>query len=259
MESIDYTLIWLISEWIILIILLVLIPIFFYLKYLKDKVAQDKEAMSFSIRYLFFFIFMGLNQFFYIINYTEIYRNSIPGWNDLFQREIIITLFTELSISSGNLIIGVLSFCAFIEVIFPLERYVINSEKFPITKFLLLGLILTGVLAFMIIFLQVPQTGENLIFQIFIISTLLIGAIIIIIGLILFSVIYLKLAINSTSIVRKKALLISSGIILLSLAILVGNLSRAAFIGTIYELFGPITFIIGLSIFLFGFSLDRKE
>ena len=106
--------------------------------------------------------------------------------------------------------------------------------------------------------MRLPQPKGNIGFQVFILILALVFVAGFITSIFVFIGLYLNIAIKSTGIIRKKGICVSLGILLFFIAVLGGNLTRYAFIGTPLELIGPIALLIGLIIMVYGFNLKMK-
>ena len=125
--AVDFTLVWLIFEWMIFGIIVGPITIFFFLKYKHDKSVQDKEGMRFDLRFMTFFILNAINQLLYIIDTVHSYRESIPGWIPIFAITIENVILYEYSILSHDIITVFLFLCSFTQIIYPAEKFMQKS------------------------------------------------------------------------------------------------------------------------------------
>jgi hypothetical protein len=250
---IDYTSIWLVLEWIIFVLMVGPVCIFFFLKYRRDKAVEDKEGMAFNLRYLLFFILTAINQLIYIIDMVEVYREAIIGWKDVFDVEFEFLILGYI-MSSQVLIMATLFLSSFTLIFYPVEKY-LKWKSYPITKFLLISSIIIGALWLIFGLFKVPQPRDLYLFQIVLSVSFffaLFGLGICFFG---FFILYFKFAISYGGIVRKKALIISIGVLLLVISVIGGNLTRPLVEGTSSELIGPLTLLPGILVLIYGFNI----
>ncbi len=257
--ELDYTFIWLILQLIIFVILIGPIPIFFYQKYKQDKAKQDRQGMVFDVWLVFFFIFIALNEFVYILSQPEISVYN-PSWNYILDIQLKSTLLFEIPLESNYFIIFPLFFLAFIQIIYPVEKFLQKSKRFPLTWLLLIGTIYALITYLLFVIFQLPQPQENLLYQIYIFILVLVSLIGLLTAFSAFIYLYLKLAITTTGFARRKALVIFFGTLFITLSFFGGNLTRPQIgvKGTPVELLGPLLMIPGFVIFVIGFKIKRN-
>ena len=144
--EIIYSTIWLIIEWINLFLLVGPLSILFYLKFKKDKSIDDKLGLAFNFRNLIFFILTALNHLIFMIESLDLYKNSIIGWNQIFGIEIRFNFIFEIAFNSQNMIMATLFLFSFALIIYPMERYSQKWKSLPITKLLIIGGTMIGIL-----------------------------------------------------------------------------------------------------------------
>ncbi len=239
-------------QWIIFGMMIGPVPLFFYGKYKKDKKAGNKGGAAFNFGYIIFFFFTSLNELVYIIDAVGEYSAAL-GWDPILAAKVVV-LF-ESSIRSQILLMMLLFFCSFIPIMYPVEKYIQNSEKMLVSKLLIIGAIGMAIAWFTFCYLRIPQPIDFIPFQIiFAILT-----VVIILGFLvsIFSFIYsyMKLAAKSTGIIRKKALIVTFGLLFMYISLVAGNLIRPDVVGTPLELIGPILLTLGIVILIYGFKI----
>ena len=174
----------------------------------------------------------------------------------------------------------ILIFLAIVPLMYPLDKYVKNRPKTPVFKISLITLIIQivgycwlyiinrilapgGITGSQLIYDGDVSTGigqvENVFFLIFVVFQILI----LLLLMWNFVVFYFILAIKSpTGVLRTKSILIFVGIMLLYLALFVGNVyvptMRIYHLGYLI-LLPPITFVIALLLIFAGFNKREKK
>ncbi|MHA1293196.1 MAG: hypothetical protein ACTSQJ_11050 [Promethearchaeota archaeon] len=251
--TIDYSLIWLIFEWIIFILMAVPVPFFFYKQYRKDKAEGNKGAAAFNLGYMLFFIFTSLNQLVYIIDAVDVYSSSI-GWDIVLAKSVKNILVYEYNLKSQIILMFCLFFCSFLPIIYPVEKYIQKNDTFIVSILIFISAIATGISWFIFCYLRIPQP-DILFFYIIVGIMVLISLFSFLISVIAFIYFYIKLAAKSTGAVRKKALIVTFGILFMYISLIGGNLTRPNVLGTPLELIGPICLLLGIVILIYGFKI----
>lgn len=249
-----FSLIWLMLEWVIFIMMILPLPIFFYFKYREDKIAENKGSMAFNLGYMLFFIFTSLNQLIYIIDAVSDY-STVIGWNEILSRGIQNTVLIEFELKSQITLMLCFFFLSFIPIMYPIEKYLRKSEKFPTSVLLGIGAAISGILWLIFCYFGIPQPLEIIWLQVVIAIILLIACAGLLISIIAFLFFYLKVAINSTGAVRKKSLIVTFGIFFMYFSLIGGNLTRPDVIGTALELIGPVFLVVGIIVLIYGFKI----
>ncbi len=249
-----FTEIWLIMQWILFGLMIVPVPIFFYLQYRKEKANGNKGGMAFNMGYVLFFIFTSLNQLVYIIDATEIYK-EILGLGPILDAGVDHDLIYPFTLKSQIILMLFYFFCSFMPIMYPVEKYIQKWKKYPVSKILLIGTLFSGIIWLLFCYFRIPQPLESIPYQVVLLVLILISFLGLLTAIVLFYYFYMKLAFSSTGIVRKKAIIVSFGIFFMYFALIIGNLSRPDVMGTIFELIGPITLIFGILILVYGFKL----
>ncbi|MHA1147737.1 MAG: hypothetical protein ACTSR8_05790 [Promethearchaeota archaeon] len=246
---------WLILEWIIFILMIGPVTVFFYSKYRKDKRNAIQSSATFNLGYMIFFILTSLNQLIYIIDAINAYSEAI-GWNAILTTGIKNTILFEFTLKSQITIMLCLFFFSFVVIMYPIEKHIRKSERFPISIFLLIGGATSGIIWVIFCLLQVPQPIELIWLQIIVAAILIISVSALFVSIIAFLYFYLKVAINSVGAVRKKALIVTFGIFFMYFSLIGGNLTKPDVAGTIFILIGPIFLILGIMILIYGFKIE---
>lgn len=254
--------VWYISEWVVLLLMLI-IPIFFYRKSKEYKREDNAGGRAFSLGYCFFFLITSVNQFFYIVD-GDLQLKEFLGFTVIFEREINFTLLFEFALSTHISLMFLIFFLSFIPIDYPMEKYIQRWEKKPLTKLLIITSICLGILWVLFCFLGLPQPNlQNaliqyeiaLIYEIILHLLILVALIALLATVIGFIYFYIKLAIKTTGVVRRKALLITFGILFMYISLVIGNLTKPALEGTWLVMIGPISLISGIFILVYGFSI----
>ena len=154
-----YTFIWLILQWIVFCMMIGIATPFFFLKFRKDKDAENKGGAAFNLGYTLFFLFTSLNQLIYIIDATSEYSAAI-GWDPILYAGITNTVLFRFTLKSQITIMLCLFFFSFVGIMFPIEKYLRKSEKYPITILLLIGGTTSGIIWMIFCLFLVPQPLE---------------------------------------------------------------------------------------------------
>ncbi|MHA1792602.1 MAG: hypothetical protein ACTSVI_08155 [Promethearchaeota archaeon] len=252
-------LIWNMMEIGIFIIFCIFGAYFFFLHLKKRR--ENQIQANFNIGYSMFFIIQCLNQGMYIG--LSIEDNGIfftPEVHDYLSSEVPIFLFgsSDPLFNYDIQIYYMLFFflLAFWFILFPTEKYLRNSKKFPVSTLLLIG---SFFLAFTIIvghFIwgNMSSLDPGLMNFLGIIEP--IGVIIVVIAFVIgmfFSVFfYILLAVKTTGELRKKSALTALGFIVWFLSVIIGNGLKTDLVGFLI-LVGPALFYTGTIMLYFSF------
>nr|MDO8118253.1 hypothetical protein [Candidatus Sigynarchaeota archaeon] len=247
--------IWRYAEFGIFIILVIFGCYFFWL-YVKAKRDNPIQA-PFNIGYTIFFSVQAVNQVFYIADAfssafntylghgIELYLWDEPLYNLDFQLSYMF-LFFDIS---------------FFFILFPFEKYIKQSKKYPVSVILFLSIVMAGVvLIFGNLYPDVGMSGnEALMYTLGIMHP--IAALIIILAFVVSIIgalaLYFALARQTSGELRKKALATAIGLLIWFLSVIVGNamVTQLAGLGIPFaSLIGPSLFYAGTFILAYGFQ-----
>jgi len=273
-SKIEFT--WEVLEFIILI-LFIFQGIYFLIKFFKEKKKNLKSLSQIDLGYSIFFFATALNQLVYLFD------ANVFGWfpnanffisNGEFNVYIYISNI-ELGLKNQIILMILLFFYSFVPITYPLEKYIQQKQKLTKFKFsLLITIILT--IFYLVIFvlgrylstegfkgIQIKWSGE--------INTIggnILNIIIIIIA-ILTLISYFQLLINfignyiiiaknsPKGALKTKSLSIFFGFLLFYTALIAGNGFKGELENVLNGwgiLIGPIGFILGNFILIYGFN-----
>ncbi|MHA1338885.1 MAG: hypothetical protein ACTSRZ_02775 [Promethearchaeota archaeon] len=267
---------WNLSELMILI-LFIIQGIYFFNKFLKERRGELKSLAQIDFGYSIFFFMSALNQLIYLMD------ANIFGWfesADFFishgSFHIYVYITSEgIGLKNQIVLMIVLFFYSLVPITYPLEKYVQQKEKLLKFKF---GLIMTIILTILYVIVFVLGrylapggfTGSDILWtgEINTIIGNIINIIVIIIALLsiisLFQLLsnfvayYLELAKKSPKgPLKTKALAIFFGFILFYGALVIGNGLKPdleKFANGWMALLGPIGFVIGNFVLIYGFN-----
>ncbi|MHA1680578.1 MAG: hypothetical protein ACTSUE_06185 [Promethearchaeota archaeon] len=236
-------------------IILVVFSIYFLWLYLRSR-KNNKIQAPFNLGYTFFFSLQVFNQVFYINSAFSDALNSYLNYDiELYALDnFVYTLNFQLAYMF--LFFNLSFFC----ILFPFEKNIKNSKKFPLSIILLLSIISCAVIIiFGNIFPDIATSGKPALTAIIgIIHP--IGALLIIlafvVSLIGALVLYFGLAKNTTGDLKRKSLATGIGLLIWFLSVIVGNGMSEILVdalGPYGELIGPILFYIGTFLLAYGF------
>jgi hypothetical protein len=255
---------------LVLTIVFFLIGFYFIAIYFKARKNAIASVNQFNIGYAFFFWANALNQLIYIVD-------EIPGLVpqlDLFlsEGEVVLYLGTLLIFPLKTQIVMML-FLLFLSIV-PLMRfielYLKNNQKMPVFKLSVVGIILLAII--FVVFFMINRaiapggfTGPDVLYQggTSSVPELILNFVLVVISLFIFVVtllivwnffiFYLQFAFKTIGAMRAKSLMIFVGILLLYTGLGVGNLLKPDLTGWAI-LMGPIMFLMGMIVLIFGFN-----
>lgn len=240
--------VWLISQAIIAGILLVM-PIYLFLQSAKFKAVPSQHAFFKGLG--IFVLFNFVTQLLWTIDRWYVQINRSPQ-SFLFSLEIPMWGQPPLFIA----IMFVFFLWSFVPVCWPVEKYVRNSKRFPVTKInIIAAILLTGYVITVAFFMQ-PLVMNSVTWNLLTIIMDIIGGLGIL-GAILFALLiigfYVILGIQGSGIVKKKSTFIWLGFIL----VFVG-LGLTQMRGGWLNLLSPITMILGFILLASGYQMEIK-
>lgn len=247
--------IWRYAEFGIFIIL-VLFGFYFFSLYVKARRDNPIQA-PFNAGYTVFFFVQALNQVFYIAGAFSAAFNSYLSqdiqlylWDDAFYG-------LDFQLGYMFLFFGISFFC----ILFPFEKFIKQSKRFPVSIILLLSIISAiVVLVFGNIYPDVGTSGiDALVLTMGIVHpiTALVIVLAFVVSIIGALALYFALARQTSGELRKKALATAIGLLVWFLSVIVGNAMapQLASLGLPYAtLVGPALFYAGTFILAYGFQ-----
>lgn len=232
------------------VLLLILVP--------KSKKENPIQA-PFNLGYTIFFFTQVLNQMFFIPDAFSDALYSYMG-QDIILYVIDETVFT-FGLAMQLAYMFLLFSISFVCILFPFEKYIQNSKKYPLSVILFLSIAMSAiVLIFGNIYIDVGSSGNDIMFAILGIVHP-IAALIILLGFIISLIgaltLYFRLAKQTSGVLRKKSLATAIGLLIWFLSVIVGNALRAQLedLGIPYStLIGPALFYAGTILLAYGFQ-----
>ncbi len=247
--------IWRYAEFGIFIILIIFGCYFFWL-YMKSKRDNPIQA-PFNLGYTIFFLVQAVNQVFYIAEAFSSAFNSYLGqelrlylWDDPIYN-------LDFQLGFMFLFFDISFFC----ILFPFEKYIKQSKKYPVSFILFLSILVASViLVFGNIYPDVGTSGnEALVHTLGIVHP--IAALIIILAFVVSIIgalaLYFALARQTSGELRKKSLATAFGLLIWFLSVIVGNamVTQLEDLGIPFaSLIGPGLFYAGTFILAYGFQ-----
>jgi|SRR5271157_734215 len=256
-------LIWNFMEIGIFFILLVFGILFLWL-YLKKR-KETPVMANFNLGYGFFFLVQCVNQLFYM--FLVISNGSLlftPEMHDYLVQSALIFIvgMSKPLIKLAFQIFYMFIFfqISFLFVLFPTEKYLRNSKKYPVSILLGLSIVFGTFLLVVAHFVPSDYTliPGSLMILLGILDPVMVAEILLafLLGMIMAVIYYIIIGAKTTGELRRKSFLTAFGFIIWFLSVVIGNLLKPSMHG-ISILIGPVMFYAGTIILMYSFL--RKE
>ncbi|MFX0099735.1 MAG: hypothetical protein ACFFCS_09140 [Candidatus Hodarchaeota archaeon] len=254
-----HNILWNLMEFGILIILVV-IGIYYFILY-RRKREENRIQATFNLGYTFFFLILAINQVVYLSD-SGIF---LPQLNPYFSTDAKVIL--EI-IGAGIydmprqiLYMFILFILPFLCILYPTERYLRNSKRFPISILMVISIVsMTTVLVIAHIYPEITTMPAGLYGVLFVLHPIIVIIVLLtfITGMVGGISIYMAVGIQTTGELRKKSFITAFGFIVWFLSVVGGNLFKSELEGLnpFLILLGPAMFYTGTFMFLYSFRRD---
>jgi hypothetical protein len=237
---------------------------YFIRRYIKKR-AINKIQARFNLGYGLFFIIQSINQVFYLL--SSVSNGStflVPEIHDYLVREAPILLFGMdkplFRLDFQIYFMFIFFQLSFLLILFPTEKYLRNSKKYPVSALLVLSIVfLTFILTLGHFipsdFASIPDTMKpalGIIHPILMIEILLTFALSMVVAV----VFYIIIGVKTTGELRRKSFFTAFGFIIWFMSVIVGNVIKPYLDGFLI-LIGPMMFYCGT--FMLVYSFVRKD